>query len=588
MKNYSLKTIDSKNIEKLNSGKLIKEFSVFLSGEKIKIILTSIAILLNSASNIVAPLILGLTIDRFIATKNLSGISQYALLLSLLYIVVAVTFYYQTRLMGEVGQDILFKLRNSVFKKIQSLPLAFFNQNKLGDLISRINNDTDKLNQFFSQSFNQFIGNIFVIIGIGIFIFFINSKLALIAISSAAFLFVITYIISPWISKKNRLNLQALGNLSAEIQESLNNFKVIVSFDRQDYFKNNFNKVNQENFSTSVQAGIANNISAPIFDLSGNIATILVLYFGILMIQEGQLTIGILISFLNYTERFYSPLRQMAAIWSNAQASLAAWSRVSEILNLHSDLPISEKAEYKKTPHIMQFNHVYFGYSKNHKILKDVSFTFDKGKTYAIVGPTGGGKSTTAALMTRLYDPQKGKIYLNGLDIKSYQPSELSKSIGFILQDQFLFSGTVGENIAYGNPNYQTYSKEALEKELVDLDLGILIDKFDNGLDTVVTPNTELISLGQKQLISFIRAIIRKPELLIMDEATANIDTVTETILQNIIDKLPKETTKVIIAHRLNTIKNADEIYFVNDGQVISAESFERSLELINKSKRIS
>lgn len=583
--NYALKTYDTKTSQKQNSLALIKRFSVFLSGEKLRLGLAVFFIFINSAANVATPLVLGYAIDRFITQNDFAGITQYSMILAGLYILIAITGFLQTRTTGTVGQNVLFKLRSSVFNKIQSLPLTFFNQNKIGDLISRINNDTDKLNQFFTQSLNQFVGNIFIIVGIGVFIFFIHPRLALITVSSAVILLVVTAFLSPWIHRRNRLSLQALGNLSAEIQESLSNFKVIVSFDRRDYFKDNFTKVNNDNFSAAVKAGVANNITAPLYDLSGNIATLLVLFFGLEMIVHGQLTIGILVSFLSYTDKFYSPLRQMAAIWSNAQTSLAAWNRVLEILNLDTNLVILPHHKTEATKHILQFRHVSFAYTKKN-ILHDVNFTFDKGKTYAIVGPTGGGKSTTASLMARLYDPQKGEVLFEGRDIRTFGFDELSQKIGFILQDQFLFTGTVGENIAYGNPHYPAYSKSGLEKELRELNLTGLVKKFENGLDTQVTPTTEMISLGQKQLISFLRAIIRRPELLIMDEATANIDTITEGLLQQIIDKLPPATTKIIIAHRFNTIKKADEIYFVNNGQVISTESYEKSLQLIKQSKR--
>lgn len=586
--NYSLKIYDEKNKEGLKSFTLVKQFLVFLSGEEKKLISALVIIIINSLSYIMAPYILGLAIDQTIQKKDFSGITYYSLLLIGIYLILFITTYLQTIIMGRLGQDILYKLRNALFEKIQTLPVAFFNQNKLGDLISRINNDTDKLNQFFSQSLIQFVSNIFSIIGIGVFIFFINVQLSLVTLSTAVALFFVTYFISPWINKKNRLSLQALGGLSAEIQESLNYFKVIISFDRRDFFKENFNTANQNNFGTSVKAGIANNIMSPLYDFSWNIANLLVLVFGIYLIVNRQLTIGLLISFLAYADRFYSPLRHMAVIWANAQIALAGWNRIFEILNLKSDMPNLPSKEIKETNHVMQFRHVEFGYSENKKILNDVCFTFDAGKTYALVGPTGGGKSTIASLMARLYDPQSGVIYFKGRDIRTCMPQDLSEKIGFILQDQYLFTGTVGENITYGNHNYKLYSKEKLAKELKDLGLEILIKKFDEGLDTVVTPSTETISLGQKQLISFIRAIIRQPDLLIMDEATANIDTITEGLLQEIIDKLPNKTTKVIIAHRLNTIKKADEIYFVNNGSVQTTESFEKSLELITKSKRTS
>lgn len=584
--NYLLKTYDGESKEKLNFFRLGKQFLKYLIDEKLKLVLALVAITFNSAANVAAPFILGFTIDHYLQNKDLMGVYKYALILAGVYLVVFVSSFVQTRTMGYIGQNVLFKLRNALFTKIQSLPLAFFNQNKLGDLISRINNDTDKLNQFFSQQLNQFVGNFFTMTGIGIFIFFINYRLAVITLLTAAILFVISYIISPWIGKRNRLSLQSLGGLSAEVTESLNNFKVIVAFSRRDYFKENFDSANKNNFEASVKAGIANNISGPMYDFAGNLATLLVVIFGIYLILQGQLTIGILVTFLGYTDRFYGPLRQMAAIVASFQTAMAAWNRIFEILNLTSDMPIISKHKIKDTKSMMHFENISFSYTEDKLILKKVNFNFLEGKTYAIVGPTGGGKSTIASLMTRLYDPQKGTIYLEDRDIKSFTPEELSVKIGFILQDQYLFTGTVGENIAYGNSNYQVYSQDKLTEELKSFKLKRLIQKFSEGLETKVSPGSETISLGQKQLVSFIRAIIRKPDLLIMDEATANIDTVTEGLLQEILDKLPKETTKVIIAHRLNTIKKADEIYFVNNGQVITAETFEKSVELITKSQR--
>jgi ATP-binding cassette subfamily B protein len=586
MTDYSLKKYSKDNRDKLNFWKLAMQFGQFLRNEKKRLLLAIISIALNSAATIASPFILGYTIDNFVVKKNLTGITYFSLILGGIALIIFITNFVQFRTMGVLGQNVLFKLRNALFAKIQTLPLKFFNQNKLGDLISRINNDTDKLNQFFSQQLNQFVGNIFTLVGIGIFIFFINYRLAAVTLVTAVILFIATSFISPWLERRNRLSLQSLGGLSAEVSESLNYFKVIVSFNRRDYFRQNFNQSNQENFKMSIRAGIANNFIGPVYDFSGNIAMLLVLIYGIFLISHGQLTIGILVSFLSYTDRFYSPLRQMASLWAGVQTAMAAWSRIFEILHLKSDLPLLPQNKTKNTKSVMHFSNVSFGYVKNKKVLRKVNFDFFEGKTYAIVGPTGGGKSTIASLMSRLYDPKSGIVYLNDRDIRTYQPEELTQKIGFILQEQYLFTGTVGENIIYGNPNFKIYSKTKLEKLLKDIGLEALINKFEDGLETKIAYNSETISLGQKQLISFIRAIIRQPQLLIMDEATANIDTVTEGLLQTIIDKLPKTTTKVIIAHRLNTIKKADEIYFINNGNVITAKSFEKSVEMIMKSKR--
>jgi ATP-binding cassette subfamily B protein len=218
--------------------------------------------------------------------------------------------------------------------------------------------------------------------------------------------------------------------------------------------------------------------------------------------------------------------------------------------------------------------------------LHDVNLNLQKGKTYALVGPTGGGKTTTASLMARLYDPTSGTVFLNGKDIRSYDPLERTTEIGFILQEPILFTGTVRDNILYGNDEFANHNNEELEKVIVDLGLKDLLSRFDEGLETKLSTSGDAVSLGQKQLIAFIRAVIRKPKLLILDEATANIDTVTEKLLDDILSNLPKDTTKVIIAHRLNTIKNADEIFFINSGEVIQAGGMEHAIEMLLHNKR--
>lgn len=220
--------------------------------------------------------------------------------------------------------------------------------------------------------------------------------------------------------------------------------------------------------------------------------------------------------------------------------------------------------------------------------MHDVNLALEKGKTYALVGPTGGGKTTTASLMARLYDPVQGTVLLQGKDIRTYSPEERTKKIGFILQEPFLFSGTLKDNILYGNENYQDYDKEKTETLIKETGLEKLLSRFDEGLDTEVSINGDSISLGQKQLVAFIRAVLRKPDILILDEATANVDTITEELLQSILDKLPKETTKVIIAHRLHTIAKADQIFFVNSGEVINAGSMEHAVDMLLHGERSS
>jgi ATP-binding cassette subfamily B protein len=483
--------------------------------------------------------------------------------------------------MGGVGQRVLYRLRNQIFNKLQALPVAFFNQNKAGDLISRINNDTDKINQFFSQGLIQFMGSIFLMVGAVIFLLTLNLRLGAATLAPAILLLIITRLLSAWVKKKNLVSSQKLGEMSSEIQESLSNFKVIIAFNRRDYFKKRFQEVNDDNYTAAVSAGIANNSFTPIYGLASNFGQLIVLVYGIALIASGNFTIGLLISYLSYAHSFYNPLRQLAALWSSFQTALASWDRVHEILVLENDLPVLTEAETKGSESVLEFQNVNFSYPDGKEVLHNINIRLEKEKTYALVGPTGGGKTTTASLMARLYDPTSGTVFIQGRDIRSYSTEERTQKIGFILQEPVLFTGTVRENILYGNEIYLDYSNEKLESIIHEAGLGKLLERFDEGLETKLTTGGDAVSLGQKQLIAFMRAVLRRPEVLILDEATANIDTVTEQLLEEILRNLPVSTTKVIIAHRLNTIENADEIFFVNGGEVIQAGSMEHAIEML-------
>ncbi|TDG36881.1 ABC transporter ATP-binding protein [Pedobacter changchengzhani] len=585
--NYNLNALSNEQ-EKQSTYQALKRLLKLIAAERKTLWLALIAIILNSGLLLVGPLLIGYTIDNYIRTKDFHGVLMFGGILLLVYITAMFTGYTQTNLMGGVGQRMLFTLRNAIFNKLQELPVSFFNQNKAGDLISRVNNDTDKLNQFFSQSLMQFIGSIITIIGAGIFLLSINTELGAATLSPAIFIVLFTIALSPWVKRKNAKNLKSVGGMSAEIQESLNNFKVIIAFNRRDYFRKRFNEVNDINYKTAIGAGLANNIFVPVYGLLSSIAQLIVLLFGIHLIVIGSFSLGLLVSYIAYATNFYNPLRQLAALWTSFQVAMASWDRISQILLLNNDL---QQVENDKTIHsdaLLEFKNVHFSYDDAKEILHNINLKFEKGKTYALIGPTGGGKTTTASLISRLYDATKGNILLDGKDIRSYTPAQRTKKIGFILQEPFLFTGTVKDNILYGNSDYQNVTDEELEKIIEDANLNALLAIFDEGLNTKITAASDDISLGQKQLIAFMRAVLRNPELLILDEATANIDTITEQLLSSILNKLSKETTLVIIAHRLNTIENADEIYFVNDGEVQKAGTLNEALELLLKGKRVS
>jgi ATP-binding cassette subfamily B protein len=558
--------------------------------EKKVLFIAFVAMVITAVLNLAGPIIIGYTVDNYIQTKQFDGVLLYSGILLVMYIVAVVAGYLQTKLMGNVGQRMLYTLRNLVFNKLQELPFDFFNQNKAGDLISRINNDTDKVNQFFSQSLMQFIRVILIMVGAGIFLLSIHIELGLATLAPALLILAFTKIMAAWVKKQNALNLKSTGNLSSEVQESLNNFKVVVAFNRRDYFRKRFEEVNHENYITSIKAGVANNSYLPVYTLLSNIGLLIVLAFGIHFISVGQFTVGLLISFIAYANSFYGPLRQLASLWGSFQVALAAWDRIRKILELESNLVLKtgENRVEVDADSILTFKDVSFSYPNGTEVLHNINFTLRRGKTYAFVGPTGGGKTTTASLTARLYDPTKGTVVLDGRDIRSFSPEERVKKIGFILQDPFLFSGTVSENIVYGNETCKNYNLEEMEKMIHDSGLDGLLQRFENGLDTKVDISGDGISLGQKQLIAFMRIVLRKPDLVILDEATANIDTVTEKLLDEILQKLPPTTTKLVIAHRLNTIANADVIYFVNSGNVTRAGSLNDAVDMLMKGKMAS
>lgn len=577
----------------MSTPEMFRKLWQLVGREKVSLIGALFVIIVNSLINLIAPFLIGDAVDKFIQTNDYHGVIRYAVILFVIFLLVLVTGYFQTQLMGKVGQRMLYNLRNAVFVKLQELPFFFFNKNKSGDLISRINSDTEKINQFFSHSLIQFAASLVSMFGAAVFLLSINFKLGVAALIPGVVLWFFTRSVSPYVKEKNAVSLRSGGQLSAEIQESLSNFKVVVAFNRRDYFRAKFEEANADNYRKALTAGFVNTSLAPVYSLLANIGQLIVLSFGIYLILNGMFTVGLLISFLSYIVLFYNPLRQIAGLWANFQVALACWDRISMILVLKSDLEVTKDDSNEAnsvTPAFpaLRFEKVSFAYEPGKDILTDISFDLQLGKTYAFVGPTGGGKTTTASLIARLFDPAAGRILLNGRDLRSYSHEERAKKIGFILQEPLLFTGTLRDNIVYGNSELSTLQDDDLLQVIQNEGLGDLLSRFGTGLGMEINATGDGVSLGQRQLIAFMRAVLRRPELLILDEATANIDTVTEQLLEEALAKLPGTTTRIIIAHRLNTIENADEIFFVNSGRVIPAGSMEQAVELLLHGKRIS
>jgi ATP-binding cassette subfamily B protein len=569
-------------------GVALRRLAPLMIDERRRVTVAFAATMVSAGATLLAPVVIARAIDTFMTAGDFGGVLRSALVLLGAYVVGLVAAYVQTRQMGTVGRQVLFNLRNALFLKLQELPVDFFNQNKAGDLISRINNDTDKLNQFFSQALVQLAAYLIMMAGAAVLLLSLNVRLGASALLPAVGVLLLTRGAGGWIRRRNRASLQALGDLSGEVQESVSNFRVILAFDRVDYFREQFGAANDRNYAAAVRAGLANTLFVPIYGLALNLAQVVVLAYGFYLIANGALTIGLLIGFLIYVNNFYMPLRQLAVIWSSFQMAMASLDRISEVLALRSNLPRlpADPGSGPRAAAAMEFDQVSFAYPGGGEVLKDVTFTLERGRTYALVGPTGGGKTTTASLMARLYDPTSGVVRLDGRDIRTYAPADRAGRIGFILQEPFLFTGTVRDNIVYGSRDLQALDDAGLRARLEARQLTGLVDRFEQGLDTPVTTGSDGVSLGQKQLVAFMRAVLRDPEILVLDEATANIDTVTEQLLEQVLRGLPASTTRVVIAHRLNTIENADEIFFINGGEITPAGSMEMALDLLLHGKR--
>ena len=566
-------------------GSAWRALKPLLGDERQHIIVAVACVIISTAANLLGPIITAKIIDTAIKHGDYSLLLRYAGLLAAVYLVGLAAQYAQTLRMGTVGRNVLFKLRGRLFDQLSRLPIAFFAQNRAGDLISRVNSDTDKINQFFSQALMQMFGSLFRVAGAAILLLVLNWQMGLIALAPALAMLVITQMLSAWVKHTNRKSLESLGTLSGDVSESLANFQVIVAFNRVDYFREKFDAANKANYRASVTAGVASGLFTPLYTLAGSVAAILVLGLGVWLILHAQLSVGLLVGYLLYVSAFYDPLRQLATVWSSLQTMMAAMDRVSEVLKLDTDLVVIPQTASRAPTHagaLLVFEDVSFSYAPGKPVLDKVELNLKRGRTYALVGPTGGGKTTTAMLMARLYDPDQGTVYLEGRDMRTFTAAERTAKIGFILQDPFLLAGTVADNIVYGHPNLATLGTQALAERLAALGLSGFLSRFgEQGLETPVSGAGDGLSLGQKQLVAFLRAILREPEILILDEATANIDTVTEQMLEAVLARLPATTTKVIIAHRLNTIQNADEIFFVGGGAVTTAGSMSRAMDML-------
>lgn len=590
MQDFNLKDRESLN----SSYSKWERYSIllkYLNKQSAWLVFSIFIILGASLANVGMPFFIARAIDNIFPYMKWNDFYLTSLCLVGLICLSLIFGFIQSYLLGRISQSFLFRLRRDLFKKIQELPHDFFRQNKTGDLLSRLNNDSNKIAQFFSSGISRIFSNVFSLMGIIIFVGILSPFLTVGLVIFGLGTIWLTTKLSKLSRRFSKESLETSGDFSSLVSENLASFKAVILFDKKNSFLDELNRSNQKNAVAGFKRSFCASIFSFIYGVLGNLSQVLLLFLSLVLISFTSLTVGVMVSFITYTQKFYSSLGQLGSVWGEAQLAFSAWDRISTILFIEekSYFVFEKEESFSETDSsLLTLKNVTFGYKKNSPILNKVNLSFEKNKTYAIIGPTGGGKSTLAILISRLVSPWSGSILLEGKDLRSFNSFELSQKVGMILQDPFLFEGTIADNLRYANPFLESLGNHALELRLKEMNLFDLIAPLGSNLDLFLKDGSDSLSLGQKQLISFIRAVLREPEVLILDEATANIDPAMEKVLEDILESLHKRMTQIVIAHRLSTIKRADEVIFINSPNVISGLSYQEAVELMEKSKVMS
>lgn len=555
-------------------GKLIKLVLPY----KWRAIASLLLVFLTAASQGASPLLIGMAVDKFISKGDSAGLGSIVLALAVIFFLGMIATRYQIYLINQVGQSILADLRQRVFIKVESLSLQYLEDKQAGDLMSRLVNDIDALNNFFSQGLAQMIGQFFTLIGIAIAMLILNWRLGIAVLIMIPVLLLVTNLFSRMARNAFRKTRTTIGDISAELEEEISGVKVAQAFNRTDVNVRKFAERNAANRDANISATAVTSGFAPTMDVLSTVDMALVAGMGGAMVIAGTASVGVVVAFLQYVQNFFRPILQVAQLWASAQSAFAAAERVFDLLEVAPS--ISDSPDAIMMPSIqgkIEFKEVSFQYEEDQPVLQKVSFTANPGQMIAIVGPTGAGKTTMVSLLARFYDVTGGAVKIDGMDVREVSQKSLRSQMGIVTQEPFLFSGTIMENIRYGR-------LDATEDEVIAAaeaaNAADFIRRLPKGYQNEVGERGKLISQGQRQLISIARAVLANPRILILDEATASIDTRTEVLIQSALQKLLHGRTSFVIAHRLSTVRSADQVLVISDGVI--AESGTHS-ELIAK-----
>lgn len=552
----------------------------YVGDQKLKLFLAVGLLLLGAAAELAGPWLSKIAIDKYIANGDMPGLIKIVVLFVGVAAVSAALRWSQVYLTGEAGQIIMYRLRRDVFEKLQRLSVPYFDRNPVGRLMTRVTSDVQALYELFGSGMVAIFGDVFTLVGIMIVMFAINWKLALLTLTVVPILIVVTFAFRKKVRDLYRQTRSQISGLNGYLQENITGMRVVQLFGREEHNYQRFQEQNGALKNTYLDTIFFYALFFPGVELISALAIAAIIWGGGTMMIAGTVTVGTLVAFLQYVERFYRPVRDLAEKYNILQAAMAAAERVFHVLDEPiqvSDSRSLDKPTAASDAPFIEFRHVWFAYKPDEWILQDVSFAVRQGESIAVVGATGAGKTTIISLLQRFYDVQKGEILIKGRDIREYPLTELRSMLGIVLQDVFIFAGNIADNIRYGKPDATEEDVKAAANLVF---ANRFIDKLPGGLAEPVVERGATLSTGQRQLLAFARALLRKPELLILDEATASIDTETEQLIQQAIERVLEGRTSIIIAHRLSTIQSCNRILVMHHGKLREEGTHEELLRL--------
>jgi ATP-binding cassette subfamily B multidrug efflux pump len=564
---------------KNTKGTLMRLWS-YLRRQRIGLITIFLLTICSTALTLAGPYLIGVAIDQYIIPRNYSGLLWLCLSLLGVYVLGSAMSWIQLYVMTGVSQRTVWELRNDLFAHLQQLPLPYFDSKTHGELMSRTTNDIENVSNTLNQTVTQLLSSFLTVIGAIILMLSLNVWLTLVSLIVVPMAMLLTSQIAKRTRKHFSSQQQSLGELNGFIEETVSGQKVVKTFNREEKATEQFQTINSKLRDVGSKAQILSGFIGPVMNIINNFSYALIAAVGGWMALSGLVTIGVMVSFLNYSKQLGRPINELANQFNLIQSALAGAERVFEVMDTDTEYEEEGSSEGSKELREIKgeviFDDVSFSYKKDQPILKHVSLTALPGQTIALVGPTGAGKTTIVNLLTRFYDIDSGVITIDGENIRNLEKNSLRSQLGIVLQDAYLFSDTIRENIRYGRLNATDAEIESAA-QLANADS--FIRKLPQGYDALLTAEGSNLSQGQRQLITIARAILADPAILILDEATSSVDTRTEMIIQEAMNVLMKGRTSFVIAHRLSTIREADMILVMNSGEIIERGSHQQLLE---------